>query len=362
MKTKKQILALALTAVFVLSLIHAAPQQKVQAAAGSDEIRGVWVSMMDFEPLGLKDKSKAAFKKSVKTFLKTAKKYKTNAIFLHVRANDDAFWPSNTFPAMTYLSSKATPSKKASKVYAYDPLELFIDCADDYNMEVHAYLNPYRITNEKYLDPSLAASRKRIKKAVRELLDYDIAGIHFDDYFYHATQGYVNPANPDSIYPVNISAAEKRNNVNKLVRSIYTLVHGEDLVFGISPQGNYVNDMNSGADVRTWLANSGYVDYVAPQLYWSDGSASTYYSERLDQFLRLRKGSVKLYAGLALYKADGTGKAGDSGWGERRTNLRDQVALERSSGGNGYILFSGRFFNDTKMQQELSNLKSYLNE
>ncbi len=351
-----------MAALFIFSSAIVTPLPEVKASAPSDEMRGIWVSMMDFGPLGLKDRTKKVYRQNVKKFLKNAKKYKTNAIFLHVRAHDDALWKSNTFPAMKEITAKATSAKKASKVYSYDPLEEFIDCADDYNMEVHAYLNPYRIEDSKYLDPALASSRSRVKKAVKELMDYDIAGIHFDDYFYHSTGGYVNTTKRNKVYSVNISAEAKRANVNKLVKSVYNQAHNEDLVFGISPQGNYSNDMNSGADVQKWLSTEGYVDYVAPQIYWTNSSKSNLYSERLAQFMDLKKASsVDMYIGLALYRS-GSNVAGDSGWIEKNYNLRDQVAMLRSANADGYIMFSARFLTSSAARNELNNLKNLLNE
>lgn len=361
MKTSKQFLSLLLTAVIVLSMTIATPFPKVKASAPSSEMRGLWISMMDFEPLGLKDRTKSVFRQNAKKILKTAKKYKINAVFLHVRAHDDAFWSSDTFPAMKELSSKAASGKKASKVYSYDPLEEFTDCATDYDIDVHAYLNPYRIEDKVYLDPAEASSRSRVKKAVSELIDYDIDGIHFDDYFYHSTGGYVVTSNRANVYPVNISAEQKRANVNKLVKSIYKLAHSEDLQFGISPQGNYSNDMNSGADVQKWLSANGYVDYVAPQIYWTNSSSSNLYSERLAQFMSLKKNSADMYIGLALYRA-GSNIAGDSGWAEKNYNLRDHVAMLRSAKADGYIMFSARFLTDPKSRHELNNLKKLLDE
>ncbi len=358
---KKQFFAVILACILAFSAVAVTPFPQVKAAGTSSELRGIWISIFDFASLGIKDKKKAAFKSAVDDYLDIAEDYGINAVFLQVRAYDDAFWPSKTFPAMTYLNSKANATKKASKVYTFDPLDAFIDVAEDHDMEVHAWLNPYRINTTQYLDPALTASQTRVKKAVKELLDYDLDGIHFDDYFYHATGGYVSPSKRTKAYQVNITPAKKRSHVNKLIRAVYKLAHNEDMVFGISPQGNYTNDMNSGADVKTWLSSSGYVDYLAPQLYWTNnyGSGQTMYSNCLNQFLSLRKNSAKLYVGLALYKG-GTNVAGDPGWSTSSYNLRDQVKLMRDAGGSGFILFSARFLKESAAKAERNHLCDYL--
>ena len=120
---KKQFFAVVLSLLLAFSAIAVTPIPEVKAASTSSELRGIWISIFDFGPLGFKDKKKAAFKSAVDDYLDTAEDYGTNAIFLQVRAYDDAFWSSKTFPAMTYLSSKANSTKKASKVYTYDPLD-----------------------------------------------------------------------------------------------------------------------------------------------------------------------------------------------------------------------------------------------
>ena len=359
---KKKLCAVALIFTFIFGTVG----QSITADAAtpivtsSKELHGVWVSFMDYDSLGLANVTKAKFKKNAAAFLQTAKKNKVNAVFLQVRSFDDAIWMSKTFPASSYLSKKASASKTAAKTYTYDPLEVFLTAAKAKKIEVHAWLNPYRINQSHYLDPGLASSRSRVKKAVAELLEYDIAGIHFDDYFYHAPVGYVNTANRGNVYPIVLSSAEKCKQVNTLVKSVYKQVHQEDdMVFGISPQGNVSNDINAGADIYTWLSKKGYVDYLVPQIYWTDnyGSAGTtkMYTDRLNEFAALRKNSAKLYIGLALYRT-GSSTAGDPGWRLKSNNLASQVRLLRQKKANGYILFSARYLYNAESAAERSNL------
>lgn len=359
---KKKFCAIALIFTFLFGMVG----QSVTANAAtplvtsSKELHGIWVSFMDYDTLGLANVSKAKFKSNATKFLTKAKNNKINAVFLQVRSFDDALWASKTFPASPYLSKKASRSKKAANTYAYDPLEVFLTAAKAKKIEVHAWLNPYRVNQSNYLDPGLASSRTRVKKAVAELLEYDIAGIHFDDYFYHAPVGYVSTSDRNNVYPIGLSAANKCKQVNTLVKAVYKQVHAEkNMVFGISPQGNISNDINAGADVYTWLGKKGYVDYLVPQIYWTDnyGSAgtTTMYSDRLNEFAALRKNKAKLYIGLAFYQT-GNSLASDPGWRLKSDNLASQVKLLRQKKANGYILFSARYLYNAESAAERSNL------
>ena len=359
---KKKLCAIVLIFTFLLGMAGQTITADAAAALVSSgkELRGVWVSFMDYGSLGLANVSKTKFKSNVTKFLTKAGSNKINAVFLQVRSFDDAFWASETFPASPYLSKKASRSKKAASTYAYDPLEVFLSAAKAKKIEVHAWLNPYRVNQSNYLDPGLASSRTRVKKAVAELLEYDIAGIHFDDYFYHAPVGYVSTSDRSHIYPIALSAADKCKQVNTLVKSVYTQVHQKkNKVFGISPQGNISNDINAGADVYTWLGKTGYIDYLVPQIYWTDNYGSTgktkMYTDRLNEFAKLRKNNAKLYIGLALYRA-GYSTAGDPGWRLKSNNLASQVKLLRQKKANGYILFSARYLYNKESAAERNNL------
>ena len=359
---KKRLLSILLA----FSLAFAAAQTPIEAKAaknekaeslvfGEDELRGVWISIYDLAPLGLKKNTKGAFRKAFKNYVKRASDFGVNAIFLHVRANDDALWESDTFPAMSHFAGTSAATRLASDVYKFDPLEVAIDVAHDYGVELHAWINPYRVNATVYLNPGLSSSQTRVKKAVRELLEYDIDGIHMDDYFYHAEGGYVSNSNRAKAYPIYISATQKCANVNRLVKAIHTLCANNDVAFGISPQGNLDNDLASGADVPTWLSKKGYVDYVAPQIYWTDSSRTSLFSQRLAQFSSLRHNNAKLYVGLALYRA-GSASSSDPGWVEKNNNIATQVKKLRKSGSEGFLIYSGQYLFSSGAYGEVKNL------
>ncbi len=351
------------------------------AVQGSDsQLRGVWISYEDFAPLGLSRKTEAQYRENAVKFLNTVKGYGVNTVFFHARAFDDATWKSATFHASSYLVDENRAAKKASEAYDYDPLGVFLEETHKQGMEFHAWLNPYRISTKYFYDPGVASSQNRILTAVDELLTYDLDGIHFDDYFYHASKGYCTVENPSDYYSIIakeseshslddsivVPAKNKRMNVNQIVLAVHKKTAQKGKLFGISPQGNYDNDMVSGADVDTWMTDTQnqYIDYIIPQIYWSnqwgkDGS-TTMYSDRLDLFLGKKKNSVKFYVGLALYR---TGIGGDNdtiGWTTKDTNLVEQIKELQSKKADGYVYFSAMDFYKNHAAKELANVKTFL--
>ncbi len=339
------------------------PAGTAMAASPSDDMRGIWLSFGDYSTLGMKDVDETTYMENVASFLDTASKYNINTVFLHVRAFDDAIWMSDTFPASSYMSSKAARNVSAADTYSYDPLADFIEVARGYDVEVHAWMNPYRINTTMFLDPGKSANMTRVKTAIKELSAYDIDGIHFDDYFYHSQGGYVKNYKSQKVYARDITPEQKRKKVNKLIKSVYKLCKKNDLVFGISPQANYANDMNSGADVQTWLTQEGYVDYLVPQIYWTDQygaeGTTTMYSDRLNEFGGLRTNSARLYAGLALYRC-GYDFTYDHGWVRSNKNMVTQIKKAKEVGWDGFVLFSASYLYNKESAKERKNLRKAL--
>ena len=336
---------------------------KKSVVNSNKELRGLWVGYCDFQALGLTNKSKKTFTANTRKLMKRAKKNGCNVIFFHVRAFDDASWKSKTFPASKYIKTNAKRSKSAYSTYTYDPLQIMITEAHAQGLELHAWINPYRITQATYLDPKKLSSRNRVLRAIKEVQKYDVDGIHFDDYFYHGKK-YVKTSNRSKRYSVRISAKKKRAYVNKLVKAAYRQTHKKkNMVFGISPQGNYENDMNDGADVKTWMKKTGYIDYIIPQIYWTDNWGARgnvkMFTNRLNTFTKLKKNSAKLYIGLALYRT-GYKASDDKGWAKRSTNIRNQVKLLRKKGAKGYSLYTAPNLTEKHASKELKNLRKYL--
>lgn len=334
-------------------------QKKFNKLAASKEVRGLWIGFCDFGKLGLKNKSESEFRRNFASLLNKAKANGINTVYFHVRAFHDASYRSKYFKASAYLTSRRGLGKNVFK--NYDPLSIVVKQCKQRNIECHAWMNPYRITYEKFLNPAKESSTADIKKAVSEVMKYGVDGIHFDDYFYHSKGNYVDVSTGETSSG-KISSGQKRSNCNAMVKSIYKYVHklDSDAKFGISPQGNYGNCMASGADVKKWLNKSGYIDYIVPQIYWTDNWSSSgnvrMYSIRLALWKAINKNKTDMMVGLALYRT-GKNQSDDRGWGRKKTNLYEQVKKLRKAGMKGYVLFSAPNLSDSRCSAELANLR-----
>ncbi len=312
--------------------------------------RAIWVSYYEVSELDYR--SQSAFDKSYNQLLKHVKEYKINTVIVHVRAFSDALYNSSIYPFSSYMSNQ--------KSLSFDPLEEMVKLTHEAGLKFEAWINPYRIAfNEKSLNqfknskyksllntdhvihcgnntyifnPASENARNLIVDGVEEIVEnYDVDGIHFDDYF------YIDGSYGDT------SKEERKENVNALIKEVYTTIKkiNDDVTFGISPQGNYENCMNHGADIDTWLKEAGYIDYLMPQIYWSnDYDGTKLFSKRAKQFAGLkRKSNVSLYAGLALYNS-GKDMTKDQGWSKSYTNISEQVDILDDYGYKGYSLFS----------------------
>lgn len=247
----------------------------------------------------------------------------------------------------------------------FDPLEEMIKLAHKKGISIEAWINPYRISlnkntyqnfmelsskkswledtkqsigyaTYKYIfNPESQDVRDYIIAGVKEIVEnYEVDGIHFDDYFYiEGTHG-------------ETTQGQRMDNVNMLIQDVYQSIKSinSNIVFGISPQGNYENCVNEGADVDTWLKEDGYVDYIMPQVYWSDqygpDGKTRMFTDRIELYAGLkRQKTVMLYAGLALYQS-GEELDLDKGWTLSSSNISEQVQILSNNGYKGYSLFN----------------------
>ena len=346
MVRRRQILKIAVAVFLLVSAVMLMPMcQRDDANQGPDGVAGVWISYGDFSKLGLYNQDEVHFRENAEKFLDKAEDYGINTVYFHVRAFRDAAYDSEHFPLASYVWDR-------SDEIPYDPLKVMIEIAHDHDMQLHAWMNPYRNTSfeEAILDPASEETRDEILLAVREVLDnYDVDGIHFDDYFYE--EGNALPE------------AEKMKNVNRMVREVYKEVHkaGRDLVFGISPAGNTAYCESIGADIETWLSEDGYVDYIVPQIYWTDEHTAQWrddmFTDTLDEWIELNENDAELYVGLAVYKA-GIVEEADPGWKNSDQNLALQVEQLTEKGCDGYVFFSAGDFYRSGADDELGNYRN----
>lgn len=289
-----------------------------------------------------------------------------DALFFQVRPSSDAFYKSSIFPWSRWL----TGAQGLAPDNGFDPLEYIIAKAHEYNIQLHAWINPYRITtsaSEKlvpthpaslypeltidvdgklYFNPGEPLACDIIIEAACEIVqNYAVDGIHYDDYFYPENitiqdmQTWINYGEDfDSV------ADWRRNNINELIRQTYQAIKTikPSVSFGVSPSGIWANKSSNVlgsdtrgfqsyyaiyADSRSWI-KKGYVDYIAPQIYWYIGQSGCDFFTVLNWWNDVCKDtSVALYVGLAGYKYF------DEEEYENQIKLSNEL-------GNGYIIFS----------------------
>lgn len=345
---KRQTFLFLVLLVAVLGLPATSKTVSAQANTDLNNMRGVWISYGDYAKLGLANKSEKTFTKKADKLFKQLKKDKINTVFFHVVPCNDAIYPSEYLDWSTYMFKKEP---------AYDPLEILIEKAHQYDISFHAWLNPYRKTMKKSFNPGKNTSTKRIVRIVEEIVEnYDVDGIHFDDYFY-----------PSNGQFKKVAVTTRKRNVNKMVRAVYQTIKdvNSDVVFGISPAGNIEYAQSIGCDLQTWLSEAGYLDYIVPQIYWTDdyrlkGKVYKLYSDRLAQWTKLNRNQTPMMIGLGLYMA-GVRSSADKGWSKRSNHIVTQIRKQKAAGCQGFVLFSGRYMTAKSARAEMKNYRKYYN-
>lgn len=317
--------------------------------AHAKEVRAVWVSFFEYEGAGLKNQPEAAFRINADKMFRNIRDNGCNTVFFHVRAFDDAIWPSDNFDFSSYMGDQEPD---------YDPLAILVETAHKYKLSFHAWMNPYRITKTKVYDPAEQSTNSRILLAVREVIDqYAVDGIHFDDYFY-PSKGHKQYSKFSSV-----SKNKKMEYTNAMVQSVYQTVKQKSpsLQFGISPAGNVEYCEMIGADVKTWMSTQGYIDYIVPQIYWSNsylmgGRLTKLFDQRLSQWKSLNTAGITMYIGLGLYRG-GMSDRLDTGWKKSSKVVASEISkTRRSDKVSGYALFSYESLYKNSCQKEVKNL------
>lgn len=296
---RTNLLIAAVAAAGFLSAAYAQEQPKL-------EFRGAWMHTI-FQSQYSKQ-STDENKQYLCDQLDKLKKAGCNAVIFQVRPQADALYPSELEPWSRHLTGKAGVAPDP----VWDPLQFMITEAHARGMELHAWLNPYRVTTTKgeilpknhiyyqhperfleydgklYFDPALKENRDFIVKVVDDIITrYDVDAIHMDDYFYpYPKEGVDFP--DDKSYAATGNGMDRgdwrRHNVDMLIEAIHNDIaaHKPWVRLGISPFGiwrNKKSDTNGSdtnglqnyddlyANVLLWT-EKGWVDYMLPQLYW----------------------------------------------------------------------------------------------
>ena len=370
------------------------------------EMQAMWISYLEY--MGM-TKTEKGFKKEIGEMFDRCVEVGMNTVIVHVRSHGDAMYPSEYYPWSRFVTG--TQGKNPG----YDPLEYMIKEAHNRGLEFHAWINPYRITGygtyldqtcedspvnvwlnddiasndrwalkhkgEYYLNPSVPEVQEMVINGVVEIVEnYDVDGIHFDDYFYPSMNNsdpalwFDKPEYEKSGSLLTI-AEWRKDNIDDLVKGTYDAIKKADpnVEFGVSPAGNLKNlrsNTNHCVDIDRWFSKDGYVDYIMPQLYWgfevkdSAGNVASYaYENNLNEWLKLaEKGNVDLYVGLYMAYAGTDVKDGNevSEWLANDDIIARQVEMGREKGVNGYAYFRYEHFNLKTSESEVENLVKVL--
>lgn len=397
---KKFILLVVIFVIATFFVIGKKQEDKHQEEQISDESafleqnerRAIFISYIELNEY-IKNKNSTTSKKNINLILKNMKDNNFNMVILHVRPFSDAIYASDIFPiSKTILNDQGTSPD-------YDILSYFIEQAHQKDIEVHAWVNPYRISNEtdisditednpayKYINtnhikvienkgifynPASDEVKALILKGVKELVEnYDIDGIHFDDYFY-----------PDQTidldnYQIYLAAGGELSldeyrleNVSSLIKDVYSVIKSinKEVEFGISPEGNIDNNYSTNyLDTKKILSNEGYIDYIMPQIYFGFENETKPFLEVIAMWNDLIKtDNIKLMPALALYKSgqlDEYAKSGSNEWIDNSDIIKRQIIASRNVNKyDGFSLFRYDYlFNPDKFNstliEELNNL------
>jgi uncharacterized lipoprotein YddW (UPF0748 family) len=268
-----------------------------------------------------------------------------NAAIVQVKPTADAFYPSQYGPWSEYLTGVQ------GKDPGYNPLAFMIEESHRRNLEFHAWFNPFRVSLQSdihklvanhpalqhpdwvvsyggklYYNPGVPAARTFVIDSILEVVkNYDIDAVHLDDYFY--PYRVANEDFPDEATYEQYGAAHfpnkddwRRDNINQFVHDLESAIKRTKsyVKFGISPFGVWRNksvdptgsDTSAGqtdyddlyADTRTWM-RKGWLDYIAPQIYWNFGNPAAAYEKLVNWWAQeVRAQRVQLYIGQAAYK------------------------------------------------------------
>jgi uncharacterized lipoprotein YddW (UPF0748 family) len=287
---------------------------------------------------------------------------KMNAVILQVRPHADALYSSAREPWSPWLTGTMGKSP------GYDPLAYWIQQGHARGIEIHAWFNPFRALSSTshscsashisktrpdlikrygtmlWCDPSNPDTRAHALAAILDVVRrYDIDGVHLDDYFYPYPTGGLT-------FSDGKSPAQRRAYVDSFVSQLYSSVKQQKpwVRVGISPFGIWRPGVPAGieagvdayedlaGDSRKWLKN-GWVDYLAPQLYWRISPGKQSFTALLEWWRQ--QGSRPVWPGIATTRIQSSEDPG-----RPASEIINQIDLSRKIGKNwvGHIHWSAK--------------------
>ncbi|MCR3905412.1 MAG: family 10 glycosylhydrolase [Tenericutes bacterium] len=315
------------------------------------EIRAVWVATVANIDIGLHE-SETQYKNDIINMLNRLEELNFNLIFFQTRPMNDAFYESDYAPWSRYVTGAEGVDP------GWDIFQFIIDEAHHRGIEVHAWLNPYRVSNgtqdkatqlallhddnfakqnpdlviqdlngSLILNPGEPQVRIYITSVINELMSkYNVDGVHFDDYFY-SYSGTAHSEDDDTYQRTKLTNETKddwrRRNVDTLIKNLSLTINNwnnnqsKHVKFGISPFGIWQSGGDHGsntststlqsyygqyADTRKWVIE-GWLDYIMPQLYWEFDHSLAPFADLVDWWAELCETyDVDLIIGQGFYR------------------------------------------------------------
>lgn len=332
-----------------------------------------------------------------------------NAVCMQVRSLSDATYKSS------YENWASILTGTRGKDPGYDPLAYAVEEAHKRGLELHVWVNPFRVTSGgtistddlvwknagewiiKYdngsfdgqiIDPGFPDARAYVIKVLMEIVNnYDVDGIVMDDYFYPyggtTTEDAESKAlyKPDNVVDVNKDGDTdddwRRSNVDVCLKALYDTIqsvkpwvrlgmgtfgiwstqkkaaeaYGLTLPSGISGLDDY--DVQACNPVE-WVMN-GYVDYINPQLYWATSTTSTNYNVLCEWWAKdvCEHFSNQLPDGkkVHFFVSQAAYRAVDGGFSEGITEIQKQITANRKNLSSGS---TGSVFYNTKSYRQMA--------
>lgn len=349
-------------------------------------MKGVWISYIEISGIG--SSSESVFRSSIGAVFDNCVSLGVNTVYVHARSHGDAYYSSDYFPKTKYIDG------------GFDALKIMVDEAHKRKLSFQAWINPLRmcavsdierengypiynwrndnrlvrVGNYYYLNPAYSEVIKLVSDGAREIVaNYDVDGLHIDDYFYPTTDASFDSAEYQNSSYSTLSEFRLAN-CDNLVSGLYKAVKSANpnALFGVSCQGSLENNYNQMyADVKKWCGNSGYTDYIMPQIYYGFSNSAQPYSTCVKTWNNLaQNGRIPLIVGLSVSKIgyeDVWAGAGKTEWITDSEILKRQFseAYELSAYGGVCLYSYNSVFNPdsavkAQVDREISALKTVM--
>jgi len=390
---KKEFISRIITLALTLTLAAAGHTQDYRDKSPSREFRGAWITTIyNLDWPSNRSEPVSQQKTELIQMLDMATALNLNAVLFQIRPEGDALYDSKYEPWSLWLTGK----QGVAPVPYWDPLAFVVEEGHARCLEVHAWMNPYRMATNKdtpkaadhisrnrkdlvvaydkllVLDPAKEEALDYLLTVVKDVVRrYDVDGIHFDDYFYpYPKQGIEFPDQTEyEAYKTaggTLSKSDwRRDNVDRMVKKVNETIQVEKpwVKFGISPFGIWKSGVPAGivglssyhtlySDSRKWL-QEGWVDYLAPQLYWNIEAPRQSYSKLMEWWMEQNTLNRHIYGGTNIVRAS------DNAPAPSVEEIQNRVKVTRDNGSQGNIFYSFKGFMNSKAMENGIKTNAY---